>query len=113
MTTPASKWRIPRPIWMVLASWGLAVLSVAGLLSYWIWHNEQEQEKDEAVLQLQQDRAVCGIIRAITDGPAPLPGPEGNRARSILEAMRAWDAALHCSELESGNPGPARNRDHK
>jgi hypothetical protein len=111
--TPPSQWRIPRPVWMVLASWGLAVLMVAGLLSYWIWHNEQEQEKDEAALQLQQDRAVCGIIRAITDGPEPVPGPEGDRGRSILKALQDWSAALHCDELTSANPGPARERDHK
>ena len=111
--TPPNRWAIPRPVWYVLLSWGAAVLMVAGLLSYWIWHNEQEQERDEAVLQLQQDRAVCGIIRAISDGPPPLPGPAGDRARAITQALADWRDALHCQELESDNPGPSRDRDHK
>lgn len=111
--TPPSRWAIPRPIWMVLVSWGAAVLLVAGMLSFWIWHNEQEQEKDEAALQLQQDRAVCGIIRSITDGPEPVAGPEGERGRVIRQALLDWEEALHCSELTSANPGPARDRDHK
>jgi hypothetical protein len=104
---------ISRPVWFILLSWGLAVMMIAGLLSFWIWRNEQDQERDEAALQLQQDRAVCGIIRVITGGPSPVDGPEGDRGRAILKALTEWRDALHCQELESANPGPARDRDHK
>jgi hypothetical protein len=104
---------ISRPVWLILLSWGLGVLMIAGLLSFWIWKNEQDQERDEAALQLPQDRAVCGIIRAISDGPPPVPGPQGDRGRVILKALTEWQDALHCQELESANPGPARDRDHK
>jgi hypothetical protein len=102
-----------RPVWLVLLSWGVAVLMIAGLLSFWIWKNEQDQERDERELQLQQDRAVCGIIRAISDGPEPVPGPAGERSRAIRDALQDWENALHCAELTSANPGPARDRDHK
>jgi hypothetical protein len=104
---------ISRPVWQILLSWGLGVLLMSGLQSFWIWQNEQDQERDERALQLQQDRAVCGIIRVIIGGPPPVAGPEGERARAILKGMTDWQTALHCSELESANPGPARNRDHK
>lgn len=104
---------ISRPVWTILLSWGMAVMMIAGLLSFWIWKNEQDQERDERALQLQQDRAVCGIIRLFLDGPAPVSGPDGDRGRAILKAMTEWRNALHCQELESANPGPARNRDHK
>lgn len=113
MTTPSSQWEIPRKVWMILASWGLAVLMIAGLLSFWIWKNEQDQERDERALQLQQDRAMCAIIRVFLSGPEPVPGPEGDRSRSVRKAMTEYRAALHCQELESDNPGPARQRDHR
>jgi len=102
-----------RPVWLVLVSWGLAVLTIAGLLSYWIWHNEQEQESDEAALQLEQDRAVCAMIEVFLGPPPPPPGPEGDRSRAIQASMREWANVLHCQEIQGENPGPSRNRDHK
>lgn len=104
---------ISRPVWQILFWWGVGVLMISALLSFWIWKNEQDQERDERSLQLQQDRAVCGIIRAITDGPPPVAGPEGERARGILKALQDWENSLHCQELTSANPGPARDRDHR
>ena len=102
-----------RPVWLVLLSWGLSVLAIAGLLSYWIWHNEQEQEKDEAQLQLEQDRAVCAMIEVFLEPPPPPEGPEGDRGRAIQASMIDWSKVLHCAEIQSDNPGPSRNRDHK
>lgn len=113
MTTRSAEWDIPRKVWYVLASWGLAVLCIAGLLSFWIWRNEQDQERSEAQLQLEQDRAMCAITRAFIQAPEPPPGPEGERARHFRKLMTDYRNALHCQELESGNPGPARDRDHK
>jgi len=113
MITRSDQWDIPRKVWMVLASWGLAVLMIAGLLSFWIWKNEQDQEREEAQLQLEQDRAMCAIVRAFVEGPEPPPGPEGQRAREFRDLMERYRAALHCQELESGKLGPARERDHK
>jgi hypothetical protein len=103
-------WDIPPRIWAILASWGLAVLGIAGLLSFWIWHNEQEQEAREARLQLEQDSAMCAIVEAVVGGPEPVAGPEGDRARHFRELMVQYRAALHCQELDS-LPGPARDRD--
>ena len=106
-------WEIPRRIWAILLSWGLAVLMIAGLLSFWIWHNEQQQEVREGRLQLEQDRAMCAIVEAVVGGPDPVAGPAGDRARHFRELMTKYRAALHCQELASSNPGPARDRDHK
>jgi len=113
MTTRSADWDIPRRVWMVLLSWGLAVLMIAGLLSFWIWHNEQDQEREEAKLQFAQDRAMCAITLAIVRAPQPPPGPEGEEARKFRKLMEDYRAALHCQELESGKLGPARERDDK
>ena len=110
--TGSQDWEIPRKIWTILASWGMAVLMIAGLLSFWIWKNEQDQEREEAALQYEQDRAMCSIIRVFLGGPEPVPGPEGDRSRSVRKAMDEYRAALHCQELED-DPGPARQRDHR
>ena len=110
--TNSQDWEIPRKIWMILASWGLAVLVIAGLLSFWIWRNEQDQEREEAQLQYERDRAMCAITRVLLSGPEPVPGPEGDRSRSVRQAMTEYRAALHCQELET-SPGPARRRDRR
>lgn len=102
-----------RPVWLILLSWGMAVLMIAGLLSYWIWHNEQEQEADEAQLQLEQDRAVCAMIEVFLGPPPPPEGPDGDRGRAIQASMVEWANVLHCSEIQGDNPGPSRNRDHE
>lgn len=102
-----------RPVWLVLVSWGAAVLMIAGLLSFWIWKNEQNQERDEARLQLEQDRAVCAMIEVFQGPPPPPEGEAGDRSRAILKALNDWARVLHCQELESENPGPARDRDHR
>lgn len=69
----------------ILLSWGVAVLALAGMFSWWIWHNDR-----------QQDRAMCRMIDLITVGPAPVPGPAGDRGRAVLAAMRNYQATLHC-----------------
>lgn len=110
--TSSQDWEIPRKIWMILASWGLSVLMIAGLLSFWIWKNEQDQEREEARLQYEQDRAMCSMISVFLSGPEPVPGPEGDRSRAVRKVMGEYRAALHCQELET-SPGPARQRDHR
>lgn len=102
-----------RPVWQILVSWGVAVLMIAVLLSFWIWKNEQNQERDEARLQLEQDRAVCAMIQVFQGPPPPPAGPDGDRGRAILDALTEWGNVLHCQEIQGGNPGPARDRDHK
>jgi hypothetical protein len=108
--TSSKDWDIPHGIWAVLLSWGLGVLLIAGLLSFWIWKNEQDQEREEARLQVEQDRAMCAIVRAFVEAPEPPPGPEGERSRYFRKLMADYRAALHCQELEAG-VSPARDRD--
>jgi hypothetical protein len=106
----ARDWDIPPRIWAILLSWGLGVLLIAGLLSFWIWSNEQDQEREEAELALEQDRAMCAIVEAFVDAPEPPPGPEGDRARHFRDLMLEYRKALHCQELDTV-PAPARDRD--
>jgi hypothetical protein len=70
MTEPV-RWEIPRKVWFVLLSWGLAVLVLAGLFSFWIQHNQQEQARRAAAVEAraaQQARAiVCFLFTTILD----------------------------------------------
>jgi len=97
--TPANQWEIPRRVWLILLSWGLAVLVLAGLLSFWIWSNEREQDRRSAQLQREQDTAMCVMIDVFLSGPEPMPGPEGERSRAVLAAMEAYRATLRCESL--------------
>lgn len=71
MTPPPERWEIPRKVWLILLSWGLAVLVLAGLFSFWIQHNQQEQARKAAATEAraaEQARViVCGLFAAILD----------------------------------------------
>lgn len=88
-----------RPVWLVLLSWGLAVLIISGLLSAWIWKNEREQDAENQKVQREQDRAMCEMLDLFMGGPTPVPGPAGDRARAGLKAMGAYRQALKCDSL--------------
>lgn len=105
--TSSQDWEIPRKIWMILASWGLAVLVIAGLLSFWIWTSNREAAEDRDRLQLEQDRAMCAVIGVFLSGPEPVPGPQGDRSRSVREAMTGYRDVLRCQEIQA-DPGPVR-----
>jgi hypothetical protein len=101
---------ISRPVWQILLSWGLAVLVISGLLSYWIWTNQRESEAQQRQLQLEQDRAMCAMISVFLSGPDPQPGPNGERSRTVRAAMAHYQDVLRCSDIGT-DPGPARARD--
>jgi hypothetical protein len=98
---------ISRPVWMILLSWGLAVLIISGLLSAWIWTNQRESERRNAQLQLEQDRAMCAMIEVFLQGPEPPAGPGGDRSREVRTAMAGYRDVIRCDEIQA-NPGPAR-----
>jgi hypothetical protein len=100
-----------RPVWMVLLSWGMAVLVISGLLSAWIWTNDRQQDKENAKVQREQDQAMCLIIDLFTDGPPPVAGPAGERGRVILAAMQYYQRVLHCEDFASEPPVKPRPRD--
>lgn len=95
----AEVWEIPRRVWGILASWGLAVLVLAGLLSFWIWNNQRAAERAQAEAEREKDRAMCVMLDLFTSGPAPAPGPTGDRGRAVLAAMTAYQATLRCDQL--------------
>lgn len=100
---------ISRPVWQILLSWGLAVLVISGLLSFWIWTNQRTSAERSAQLQLEQDRAMCAMIGVFLSGPEPQPGPNGERSRTVRAAMAHYQDVLRCSEIGT-DPGPARAR---
>lgn len=95
----AEEWSIPRRVWYVLLSWGLAVLVIAGLLSFWIWSGQRHAEAQRDALKLQQDRAMCAMIDVFLSGPDPVPGPAGDRSRSVRAGMTNYQNILRCEEI--------------
>jgi hypothetical protein len=85
-------WRIPRNVWYVLISWGLAVLLISGLLSWRQELNRREAERDNA----EQREAMCQLIDRIIGDTPPPEGPNGQRGRDIRADMLAYRATLHC-----------------
>lgn len=81
---------------LVLTSWGVAVVIVATLLSWWIATNEREAAAAREQLQAQQDAAMCAMTSVIMSGPPPVEGPEGDRGREVLRAMTDYRATLGC-----------------
>lgn len=83
--TNSNDWEIPRKVWLVLISWGLAVLLLAGMFSAWTWTNQRDQ-----------NRAMCALISVFLTGPEPVAGPNGDRSRSVRAGMLAYQEALRC-----------------
>jgi hypothetical protein len=95
----AEVWEIPRRVWFILLSWGLAVLMLAGLFSFWIWRTGQEADREAAAAKLRQDRAMCAMISVFLEGPEPVAGPAGDRSRSVRAGMRVYEDALSCDVI--------------
>jgi len=101
---------ISRPVWLILLSWGLAVLVISGLLSAWIYTNQHQQAQENLKVQREQDRAMCAMIQVFTGGPDPVPGPEGDRSRVVVEAMTEYQRVLHCEDFKLEAPVQPRPR---
>lgn len=97
--TPVREWRIPRPVWMVLMSWGAAVLVISMLLSAWIWTNQRHAEQMRERSQRESNRAMCVMLDLFMSGPPPVSGPAGDRGRAVLAAMDVYQRTLHCDSL--------------
>lgn len=95
----AEVWEIPRRVWFILVSWGVAVLLLAGLLSFWIYTNQKHAEHLAAQNKLRQDRAMCAMIDVFLAGPEPVPGAAGDRSRSVRAGMLNYQAVLGCDAL--------------
>lgn len=81
----AEVWEIPRRVWFILASWGAAVLVLAGLFSAWTAANQRQQDHD-----------MCTMISVFLAGPEPVAGPAGERSRAVRTAMLAYSRSRHC-----------------
>lgn len=95
-----------RPVWMVLLSWGLAVLLISGLLSFWIYSNQKHAEQQRDQIQQEQDRTMCVMLDLFTGGPQPVTGRAGDRGRAVLKAMTDYKMVLGCDRLLGETPRP-------
>ncbi len=79
------RWAIPKNVWAILLSWGLAVVLLAGLFAYW----QGREAANERRHNREQDRAMCELVTALQGGPTPPPGPAGDRARELIPKIEA------------------------
>lgn len=70
---------------LIMTSWGLAVLVLAGLFSARM-----------AINQRAADHDMCGLIGVFQGGPEPVAGPAGDRARVVRRALDEWSGRRHC-----------------
>ena len=92
MTMPTDDQDLPRKVYVILLSWGVAVLLLAGLFSYWTWNNQREAAA-------QRDGALCALISIFLTGPEPVQGPAGDRSRSVRDGMRSYQAIIGCQDF--------------
>lgn len=91
----AERWQIPRQVWIVLISWGMAVVMLSGLFAFWVKRNQ-----DQALAaQREQDRQMCLTLDLFRGGPEPVAGPAGDRARFVIERIHDQQVALGCDDL--------------
>lgn len=101
MTAPkrptAEVWSIPRRVWFVLMSWGLAILLIIGLFALWAWRvdKQQDHEQDD-----KRDEAMCVMTEAFLKAPdATGQNEAAERARITREALRQYRAAIGCDRF--------------
>ena len=68
---------ISRPVWLILLSWGMAVLVISGLLSAWVYANQRQQDED-----------MCAMTSVFLGGPEPIAGRAGDRSRVVRAARK-------------------------
>lgn len=95
------RWVIPRQVWIVLVSWGLALILMSGLLALWITRNAEQAERERAEAKAIQDRDMCVTLDLFWAGPPPPPGPTGDWRRTVLAQIERQQANLKCDDLRA------------
>lgn len=91
-STTVVRWVIPRQVWLVLISWGMAVVILAGLFSLWQYRQQEQADRQTA----KERAAMCDLIDTLlTDAPIPA-GPAGERARQGRAKMLKYRETLAC-----------------
>lgn len=90
----AEVWSIPRRVWFVLMSWGLAILLIMGLFALWVWRIDQAQDEE-------RDRAMCVMVGAFLSAPDPVDNNEAaDRSRITRAALRQYQVAVGCERFD-------------
>lgn len=92
-------------MWIILVTWGLALILITGGLSLWISRNQAEVERSRDEAKRTQDRDMCLTLDLFWAGPPPPPGPTGDWRRSVLSQIERQQAGLRCDTLR---PHPTR-----
>lgn len=88
----AEVWFIPKRVWLILLSWGLAVFLLAGLFSFWTYRNQRQQDHD-----------MCVMTGALLPGPEPTgDSATAQRSRAVRTAIRDYRADRGCDTRFGG-----------
>lgn len=91
-STTVIRWTIPPQVWAVLVSWGLAVILLAGLFSFWQYRQQEQADRQTA----RERAAMCDLLDTlVSDAPIPA-GPAGDRAREGRAKILAYRETLLC-----------------
>lgn len=92
MTGP-NRWEIPRKVWLTLTSLVAGVVVLFAVAGFNQWIDQHENSRRDADLRA----VLCDLTKVLSGGPAPLPGPAGDRARAVIPRMDALQKTV-CRE---------------
>lgn len=72
-------------MWLSLLSLCLGTAVLGAVFTLAMWQGQRVAEQRDTA----QDAAMCELVRALTAGPSPVPGPAGDRGRALLPLMEA------------------------
>lgn len=84
------------PLWYVIVAIAVSMLSVAGAGIAYTSHVQDRADARHDQLVRESERKWCALLDIITGGPAPAPGPAGDRARAIAVELAKLRRGFGC-----------------
>lgn len=100
-------WEIPRNVWIILVTWGLALILLTGGLALWITRNAEAAEREREAAKRDQDREMCLTLDLFWAGPPPPPGQTGEWRRTVLAQIDRQQGKLQCDSLRDRPERPS------
>lgn len=94
----AEVWSIPRRVWFVLMSWGVAILAIMGLFAFWAWRIDKDQDREQ---DDKRDQAMCEMMDTLLAAPDAVDQNEAaERSRISRAAIRHYQDVIGCQRFD-------------